>query len=174
MIKVLLLIFCFILSACSSGGNTGITPFPDRQDPKDEQLAEAITNFIDVREAPPNSSYDFVRIDLDGDGRREGLVLFKLPHTYWCGWDGCGLAVFRANNNGFTPMSVMNGVRGPIYVRSTGTNGWRDIILRVSGTNMRDKNVVMAFNGRTYPSSPLLATTLPSPLSALSTKEFFK
>lgn len=171
----ILFFFCLILSACGGNApNTGVTSLPDRQDPKDEQLIEAITKFVAIREAPPNSTYDFVRIDLDGDGRREGIVLFKLPHTYWCGWDGCGMAVFRANNNGFTPMSVINGVRGPIYVRSTGTKGWRDIIIRVSGTNMPDKNVVMAFNGRSYPSTPLLATTLPTPLSSIRTEKFFQ
>lgn len=146
----------------------------DRNDPEDEKLFEAITNFVSVREAPPNSSYDYVRLDLDGDGRREGLVLFKLPHTYWCGWDGCGLAIFRANNNGFTPMSVINSVRGPLYVSPTGNQGWRDIIIRTSGSNMRDKNVVLSFNGRGYPTTPLLAPTLQRPLSSMRVETFFR
>ena len=173
LLLILPVLLCLMLSACGGNQQTGLTPLPDRNDPKDEQLFEAIREFLAVREAPPNSGYDYVRVDLDGDGRREGLVLFQLPHTYWCGWDGCGLVVFRAHQDHFTPMSVINSVRGPIYVSSTGNAGWRDIIIRTSGTNMRDKNVVMQFNGRGYPTSPLLAPTLERPLSS-KTESFFK
>lgn len=177
MKKILpLLLLCLFLSACggSTSQNSGLTPLPQSTDLKDEVLFEAIANFLAVRDAPPNSSYDFVRVDLDGDGKREGLVLFKLPHTYWCGWDGCGMAVFKAGAKKFTPMSVINSVRGPVYVRSTGTNGWRDIIIRTSGANMPDKNVVMMFDGRTYPNSPLLSPTLQVPLSSLSVQTYFR
>lgn len=173
-----ILLTCFILSACGSGGNnainTGLTPLPKSNDLKDEVLIDAITNFITVRNAPPNSAYDFIRIDLNGDGKREGIVLFKLPHTYWCGWDGCVMAVFKAGAKKFTPMSIINSVRGPIYVSATGNNGWRDIIIRTSGANMPDKNVIMAFNGRSYPNTPLLAPTLRYPLSSMRIKIFFK
>lgn len=174
-LSLFLCLLCLFLSACGGGAQkTNITPLPDSNDPKDEKLFEAIAKFLSVREAPPYSGYDFVRVDLDGDGLREGIVLFKLPHTYWCGWDGCGMAIFRAKNKDFTPMSVINSVRGPIYVSATGNKGWRDIIIRVSGTNMRDKNVLMQFNGLTYPSSPLLAPTMPVPLSSLRVETFFK
>lgn len=171
----LILSFCLLVSACGGATtNTGLTPLPDNRDLKDDVLFEAITNFLSVRDAPPNSSYDYVRVDLNGDGKRDGLVLFKLPHTYWCGWDGCGMAVFKAGDKKFTPMSVVNSVRGPIYVRATGTKGWRDIIIRTSGANMPDKNVVMMFDGRTYPNSPLLAPTLRQPLSSLSVETHFR
>ena len=173
--SIFICLLCLFLSACGGGHETGgITPLNERNDPKDEKLVEAVTAFVALQGAPPNSEYDYVRVDLNGDGRRDGIVLFKLPHSYWCGWDGCGMAIFRAHNDGFTTMSTVNNVRGPIYVRRTGHQGWRDIIIRVSGTNMPDKNVVLAYNGSGYPHSPMLARTLETPLSAIQTEKFFR
>lgn len=167
------LIVIVLLSACGGTANkTGMTPLPSL-DPNDEVLFEEVTNFVSQKGAPPNSVYDHVRVDLNGDGLRDALVLFKLPHTYWCGWDGCGLAVFKASPNKFSFMSQINGVRGPLYVSRTGNDGWRDIILRLSGTNMRDKNILMAYNGASYPSTPLLAPTYYRPIDN-SYKVFFK
>lgn len=143
-------------------------------EPKDEKLVSAVEGFVAKRGAPPNSDYDFVRTDLNGDGKREGIVLFKLPHTYWCGWDGCGMAVFRADDDDFTPVATMSGIRGPIHVAREASNGWRDIIVEVSGARMPNKNVVLEFDGSTYPNSPMLAQTLHSPVSSLKTDRFFR
>lgn len=175
MRKIILPLLLFLLlSACGGKTENGLTPLADRQDPTDSALASAVTDFVRMQGAPPNSVYDYVRVDLNGDGRRDGIVLFKLPHTHWCGWDGCGMAVFRATNDAFIPQSVINNVRGPIYVSRTGHQGWRDIIIRVSGVNMPDRNIVMAFNGNSYPQSPLLAPTLNKPLSSLQTEKYFR
>lgn len=164
------------LSACSSAPapQTGMTPMPKNHDPSDEVLIEAISAYVASRGAPPNSTYDFVRVDLNNDGMREGLVLFKLPHSYWCGWDGCGLAIFQARKKSFTPMSAMSGVRGPLHVSRISTNGWRDLIIRVSGTNIRDKDVVMKFDGRSYPNSLMLAPTLRIPASNQAAGTYFR
>jgi len=165
-----------LLSACSNNSTTvgGMTPFPERVDLTDAKLEEAITAYIQSRAAPPNSVYDFVRTDLNGDSNREGIVLFNLPHTYWCGWDGCGMVVFKAGHDAFTPLSTISNVRGPIYVHSKTTSGWRDIIVRVSGTNLADKNVSLQFNGNTYPKNPTLAPTLHQPIVSLRTQKFFR
>lgn len=172
---VLIIMSLFCLAACggkspepaSSGSQIGI------KDPKDEKLFEAITAYVAASNAPPNSTYDYVRVDLNGDGRREGIVLFKLPHTYWCGWDGCGMTIFQASNNGFALQSTINNVRGPIYVRRTGHQGWRDIIIRVSGTTMPDRNIVMAYKNGRYPQSPLLGPTMHQPLSSMNLEKYF-
>ena len=172
---LLLIVTILLLSACETTKDSGgLTPFPEPTDPKDTLLFEAITSYIQKQNAPPNSVYDFVRVDLNGDNMREGIVLFKLPHTHWCGWDGCGMAIFRAHKEKFTPLSSMSGVRGPIYVSTTENQGWRDIIIRISGTNLRDKNVIMRFDGQGYPNSPMLAQTLAQRLSALQTDIFFR
>lgn len=145
-----------------------------QNDLKDEKLVSAVEGFVAKRGAPPNSDYDFIRTDLNGDGKREGIVLFKLPHTYWCGWDGCGMAVFREDGDHFTPVSAMSGIRGPIHVARAASNGWRDIIVEVSGARMPSKNVILEFDGSTYPSSPMLAQTLYQPVSSMETERFFR
>ena len=136
-------------------------------------MKDAIADFLKKRNAPPNSTYQYKRIDLNNDRNLDAIVLFKLPHTYWCGWDGCGMLVLKAGTQSFTAVSTINSVRGPIHVRDTGKNGWRDIIVRISGTNMADKNIVMSHNGRGYPNSPMLAPDLDVPLSAIKTDRLF-
>ena len=176
---ILTLFACLSLTACGSSGSSGqknvLTPMPfaENNEPSDEALAVAVSNLVREQNAPPNSVYDFERVDLNGDGKRDGIVLFKLPHTHWCGWDGCGMAVFEATDEDFVPVATISSVRGPIYVPNTENEGWRDIIVRVSGTNMPDKNIVMKYDGRSYPQSPLLAPTLDIPLSALYTERYF-
>lgn len=140
----------------------------------DAQLEKAIQSYIKAYDAPPNSAYDFVRVDLNKNGKRDALVLFKLPHSYWCGWDGCGLVVFQARGNGFTPLSTIKGVRGPVYVSQAMNRGWRDIIVRISGAKVRDKNVILAFNGRSYPDSPSLSETLNAPVTKIGADKFFR
>lgn len=165
------------LSAC--GGSTpshqsGMTPMPKDQSPSDEVLFESAAKYIASKGAPPNSVYDHIRVDLNNDGLSDGIILFKLPHTYWCGWDGCGMVIFKAGKKTFTPMTAMSGVRGPIYISKVVNKGWRDIIIRTSGTNMRDKNVMMRFDGRNYPQSPMLAPTLRAKISDLPTDRYFR
>lgn len=142
-------------------------------DPPDSALKAPMKRFIKSQNAPPHSEWDMIRIDLNDDGRRDAIVLFKLPHSFWCGWDGCGMLVLQATENSFVPLSTINNVRGPIYISDQRTNQWRDIIIRISGTKLRDKNIVMKFDGNSYPQSPLLAPDLEVPLSVLKTERFF-
>lgn len=175
--KQILIIFLAVglLTACSSASdNSGLTPMPGNKDLSDAKLKEAVADFVKKRNAPPNSEFDIARVDLDNDGSRDGIVLFKLPHTYWCGWDGCGMAVFKAGKEKFTPIATISNVRGPIYVSAESNQGWKDIIIRVSGTNMPDKNIKLQYNNGSYPQSPLLAPTLDTPLSVLTTQKFFR
>ena len=180
LLPFLTLMLCFGLIACGSNNRTtvdGLTPLPPgtkQISPPDSKLVEAINSFLKQRGAPPNSEYDFSRVDLNRDGLHEGLVLFKLPHTYWCGWDGCGMAIFQAKTHSFAPLSTISNVRGPIYVDTTSTRGWRNIIVRVSGTNMPDKNVILSFDGRGYPQSPMLARTLDGPLPVAEAMKIFR
>lgn len=177
---ILALAACISFTACSGSNSSSrqnvLTPLPFGAvaEPSDEKLAMAVSHLVHQQNGPPNSVYDFERVDLNGDGKREGIVLFKLPHTHWCGWDGCGMAVFEATDDDeFVPVATISNVRGPIYVPNTENEGWRDIIVRISGTNMPDKNIVMKYDGNSYPQSPMLAPTLDIPLSALYTERYF-
>ena len=173
---LMILLLSFTLAACGAHPDAGgrLTPFPAKNDLPDEKLTEAVTAFLAIREAPANSTYDFARVDLNNDGLRDGIVLFKTPHTYWCGWDGCGMAVFKSGKKKFTPFSTISGVHGPVYVATTSHKGWRDIIIRISGANMPDKNVLIAFDGTRYPHSPLLAPNYNGKLSASNLEKYLQ
>lgn len=142
-------------------------------DPDDASLMRAIRAYIEDREGPANSRFEYTRIDLNGDGMREALVMFKSPHTYWCGWGGCTMSVFQAHEEGFSLTSTLTRVRGPLVVSDRTTNGWKDLIVRVSGTSMSDRNVAMGFDGRGYPVNPLTQTEIRTSLSDIPGRKIF-
>ena len=158
--KYLILLTLFFFSACSSQpSNTGLTPMPSFDEPDDAALHMAIQSYMTFENAPLNSLYDIARVDLDRDGRRDGLVLMKTPHTYWCDWSGCPMIVFQARGSGFKYISRTENVRGPVFVSRDKSSQWRKIITRISGTNTTDRNVTLSFNGITYPQNALGAPT---------------
>lgn len=182
--KTLLLAALAVLSlptlvACGSTGGeelaTSAPPdmFPDMHDPSDAKLFAAIQRYLGDSKGPKNSQYEYVRADLNGDGLREGLVLFNLPHTYWCGWSGCTMAVFQAGDDQFTLLSQTSRIRGPIVVGETNTDGWQDIGVRLSGTDYADRNVLLKFNGAGYPETPINEEDLPFDLAYLQGARFF-
>lgn len=124
-------------------------------DPPDSLLDGSIQSFLISSKGPKFSRYDYTRVDLDGDGRRDALVMFSGPYSYWCDINGCSLSIFKATDNGFIPLSESFPVRGPLYVSENRTSGWRNIIVHVSGQAYADaKNVAMQFNGTGYPRNP--------------------
>lgn len=149
------------LSACAGGPGMDddgpLTPMPGYmpQDPEDHVLDEAVQTYLAKAGGPASSRYDFTRVDLDGDQRRDALVMMKAPHHYWCDMNGCSIVVFHAADNSFSPVSEIFPVRGPMYVSEDVTQGWRDLIIRVSGQSYaRAKDVALNFDGTAYPRNP--------------------
>lgn len=165
------------LAACSTGGKPpeiAIQTAPSLPvDPSDRKLVLAIQKYLADNEGPKNSQYQYTRIDLNGDGLREALVMFNLPHSYWCGWSGCTMAVFEAGDNHFTMLSQTSRIRGPIVVGQNKTNGWGDIGVRISGTDYADRNVLLKFDGMRYPETPLYEEEIPYDLASLGGSRFF-
>lgn len=119
---------------------------------------DALSSWLEQNNAPPNTLYEFTRIDLDNDGRREGLVLMQGPHQAWCMEYGCSLFLFRAHDEGFSYLSEISPVRGPLVVAENRTSGWRDLIVHVSGRQSNDaRNVSLKFDGTRYPPQPATA-----------------
>lgn len=143
--------------------------------PSDEVLKENVAQYVAANNRPASTSYKHARTDLNGDGLLDAIVYFHLPHQIWCGWDGCSMAIFQAQRTSFTPIASMSGIRGPIFVLNKSTNGWRDIIVRISGTKgIRDRNVLFAFDGRSYPRHPMTAPNFQGSLRGLQKEEFFR
>lgn len=167
------------MAACSSHGKeesvayTAPDMFTQPVDPSDSEMKAAIDQFLIDHNAPKNSQYEYTRMDLNGDGLREALILFNLPHSYWCGWSGCTMAVFQAGDRNFSLLSETTRIRGPLMVGSTRTNGWDDIGVRLSGTDMADRNVLLKFDGMQYPSNPLNESEIPYDLASLGGTRVF-
>lgn len=161
--NVLLLLCVLLLSACGSTGNdsAGLMPLPSpTRDPSDAQAMNLLKHYIAQQKGPAYSRYDYTRADLNGDGAREAIFLFKGPYNYWCGWSGCMMVIMEAANDSFRIINEVTGIRGPLLISENTTNGWRDIIVRVSGTNMPDRNVAMKYDGDRYPVNPFTQTDI--------------
>lgn len=159
--RFLLIFMCLSVAACSTKRESAmdgpLLPMPAAaiRDPGNGEFMATIESYVHGKGGPAQTRYEFTRIDLNGDGRREGIVMLKAPHQYWCGFNGCPMAVFEARNDGFNLMSEISPVRGPLIVSEAKSGGWRDIIVRVSGrTAWETKDVALRFDGRTYPPAP--------------------
>lgn len=161
---LIFILFCltipFMLGGCSGKDSTPeiknpLTPPPPAViDPDDFVLKESVLSIMKETGGPLNSGYIFRRVDLNDDGRRDALVLFKTPYGFWCGTHGCTMLVMQAHNEVFTLVSAIQTVRPPVYISEYKTNGWKNIVLRVSGRSTKAKNVAMQFDGKSYPQYP--------------------
>lgn len=147
------------LSACGTtqpeSTQEALTPlYSDPIDPEDKVLVAAVRNFLETTDAPVASRYQFERVDLNNDGRREGLVLFETPYGYWCGIHGCTMLVFEAADDSFSLINDIQPVREPLFVSYEENNGWKSIVHRVAGRQSRAKYVSIDFDGHHYPSDP--------------------
>lgn len=174
-LRIGILLLCGGLAACGTRGTEQaqgpLLPMPAiaaAVDPDDGLLMAAIGSYVAQAEGPALSQFDFTRIDLDGDGRREGLVMMKSPYHFWCGVHGCRMALFHARDDGFDIISEIAPVRGPITVSTNKTRGWRDLMVVVDGRSGWDrKQVALQFDGRAYPAAPeLLPATYAAHLMA--------
>ena len=150
---------CLALGACSTPQKQHeysqlLVPLPQVKDPSDAYLRAAVKETLKKTGGPVSSSYDFKRHDLNGDGRRDALVFLKTPYGYWCNIYGCTMLVFEAHNDHFTFVNHVQPVREPIFISQDKSNGWQDLILRVSGRWDEAKDVILSFNGHAYPQNP--------------------
>jgi hypothetical protein len=122
-------------------------------------LIKALETYL-VKEGanPKETKYQIAEIDLNGDKKKDALVLFQ--DSYWCGTGGCSMLVFTNKNDDFKLVSAISLVRDPVIVSETKTKNWRDIIVHVSGGGGESKNVALKFDGSSYPTNPSLIKPL--------------
>ncbi len=146
-----------ILTSCAQEPKPHILELPKPQpllgihEPNNSVLMSAIEDYIKLRLAPSFTRFEYARIDLNNDGRRDAIVMFKSPNNFWCHEYGCRVVIFKAHNENFGLLSEMSLVRGPLLISESTTNGWRDIIIREDGRGAKARYVAMRFNGISYP-----------------------
>lgn len=110
-------------------------------------LIRAINTYTNAQ-----TDFDVALFDLNQDGLKDAVVLLKSSN--WCGSGGCTMIVFKAiSNDQFQPHSKLTVTDRPIYALSSQTQGWHDLSVYTRGTGQ----VLLKFNGVSYPSNPSLA-----------------
>ena len=147
------------LSACGSSQEAyrqaDLLPLPPVPvDLEDQYARQAVREFLIDTGAPVASTYDLQRHDLNGDGRREALVLFKTPYGYWCKQHGCTMLVMQAHDDHFSLRGNIRPIREPLYISEQTSHGWKTIITRLSGRWSRTKDVALTYDGHSYPGTP--------------------
>lgn len=144
---ILLLITLTISAGCSAAPDRGHLG-------KEEQILEHA-----IRELAPSlgTRYSSAYVDLNGDDKKEAVVYMIGPEA--CGSGGCPTLVFspEERRNSYRLVSIIELTRPPVVAAKSTTHGWRDLVVSVAGGGILEGyNVVLPFNGASYPESPFL------------------
>lgn len=134
----------------ASVNNIGGVLYINSENEKDGQLSEAIIAALNLNEnAAKKTRYYYNYVDLNDDGTAEIFVQLVGPFTGGTGGD-TGL-VFQRNDQRLELLQMFTLVRNPIIISSEKTNGWHDIIIRISGGGIKAHFVCMKYDGSSYP-----------------------
>ncbi|MCC6597967.1 MAG: hypothetical protein IT559_04185 [Alphaproteobacteria bacterium] len=176
--KILSMLLLLFLCACAGGNGDGRQAvdlrFTEPLDPSDKVLNAAVQKFLEETEAPVASTYDFYRTYLDSDGRRDALVLFQTPYGYWCDMHGCTMLVLKASDDNFALINAVQPVREPLYISQEQSNGWKNLVMRVSGRWDKAKDVAMLYDGEEYPHNPAALPAYPKGPESAYTRIFIR
>lgn len=89
-------------------------------------------------------------VNLNGDREPDAIVLLLGPN--WCGSGGCTLLVLKAHKGTFTLVSSTSVTLEPIRQASEQRHGWSSLVVHSRGRG----EVLLRFDGKTYPSNPSL------------------
>ena len=110
----------------------------------------------EYRDSPDHKAlrYDYMPVDLNGDGRREVLV-YVAGGSRNCGTGGCGLTVLQSTGSNWRVVSETSIGWSPIRILRTSSRGWRDLGVTVAGGGVtKPYEARLRFDGKTYPANP--------------------
>jgi hypothetical protein len=116
----------------------------------DETMLHALKQavYLSLQEQP---LYQYAFYDLNQDGIQDAVVMLR--GSDWCGTGGCTVLVFQGmSRKKFQPHSKMTVTDVPIVVLNSKTQGWSDLSVYSRGPGQ----VILKFNGRSYPGNPSL------------------
>ncbi|MBN8192258.1 hypothetical protein JI667_08865 [Bacillus sp. NTK074B] len=118
----------------------------------DPKLEEAFSKALDLKRGEDRVQYYYNHVDLNEDQQPETFVyVIGFPV---CGSGGCSGVLFTKENNDYKLITVFSLVRSPIIIQDEKTNGWKNIIMYVSGGGIKGGYKQLRFDGKTYPSNP--------------------
>lgn len=101
--------------------------------------------------------YDIARTDLNADGKEDVLALMNGKSGY-VGNGGATMFVLKGTADGFEAIGSIKVVREPVFARKSVSNGFRDLLVGVSGGGATPGLSALQFDGKAYPASPGEAT----------------
>ncbi len=120
---------------------------------RDEKLEKAITKALEYdKETNGAIRYYYNRIDLNEDKKPEIFVYLIGP--YVSGSGGSTSLIFEENEDVYRLISRITLARNPIIVSDNKTNGWKDLIMYVSGGGIEPFYSQIKFDGSKYPINP--------------------
>src|SRR5579884_1152467 len=123
---------------------------------RDPKLEAAIQRAIEGN----GFSYSYDRVNLQAQGA--GEILVALHGADYCGSGGCTSLVFTTRGQEYQHVTQIALTRPPIIVSSHSMNGWRDLIVFVSGGGIQPGYyAVLRFDGKTYPDNPTVEPAVP-------------
>lgn len=119
---------------------------------RDILLEKALIKEFDLEQGLDNTRYYYNKVDLNDDGISEIFAFLVGPFV--CGTGGCSAVIFKQENGEYKLLSRFSLVRNPIIISNKKTNGYRDIIMKVSGGGIESFFAELKYDGKTYPSNP--------------------
>jgi len=119
---------------------------------RDKKLEAALVKLYKLKPGEDKFRYYYNKIDLNGDNKPELFVY--LVGSSFSGTGGSSAVIFKVEDGEYKPLSQFTLVHNPIIISNNRTNGWKDIIMYVSGGGAESGYVELKFNGNSYPSNP--------------------
>jgi len=119
---------------------------------RDVKLETALVKLFHLKPGEDKFRYYYNKIDLNGDNKPELFVYLVGP--LFSGSGGSSAIIFKLKDNEYIPLSKFTLVHNPIIISKNSTNGWKNIIMYVSGGGADSGYVEIKFNGSSYPSNP--------------------
>ncbi|MDR6627895.1 hypothetical protein [Caulobacter segnis] len=114
-----------------------------------------------IRDVLRAETYASAQADLNGDKALEVFVYATGRET--CGSGGCNLYVLSPKGAGYRVVLRASVAQAPIRRLASGTRGWRDIGVFVSGGGAKPREARLRFNGEHYPGNPSMAPASGNP-----------
>ncbi len=144
------------LALAAAGAACGPVRTADQDLPAD--LAQTLRGILGDQTG--DARYFAKAVDLDGDGRPEVVAHVAGPMV--CGTGGCDTLVLAPEGQGLRLVTRMTVSRPPIVAAETRSNGWRDLVVRVSGGGIiPGYDALLQFDGVTYPDNPTVDPAKP-------------
>lgn len=117
------------------------------------KVDRALRDYFAINKTDPaGTRYRWLTYDLNGDGNEELITQLD-----WCGSGGCTLLIFENHEDNWRFNSRMTLVNTPINLGVNSSEGWRDLVLFVSGGGATPNQHIMEYTGVSYPLNPSTA-----------------